>query len=78
MEAKIRNVENIDVLYDREHDVLYISFGEAKEADDSRLTGNDVVVRYRKGKIIGVTVLEFSKRAPARGLEGIAKVSVPA
>lgn len=78
MEAKIKNVEDIDVLYDREHDVLYISFGEVKEADDSELTGNDVVVRYRKGEIIGVTVLEFSKRAPVRGLEGVAEVSTSA
>ncbi len=73
MEAKIKNVENIDVLYDKGHDVLYISFGEVKEADDSELTANDVVVRYRKGEIIGVTVLEFSKRGPARELEGVTK-----
>lgn len=74
MDAKIKNVENIDVLYDKDHDVLYISFGGVKEADDSELTGNDVVVRYRKGEIIGVTVLEFSKRALARGLEGVTEV----
>lgn len=71
MEAKIKNVENIDVFYDKSHDVLYIGFGEVKEADDSELTGNDVVVRYRKGEIIGVTVLEFSKRAGAVGLERV-------
>ena len=62
MEAKIKNVEDINVFYDGGHDTLYISFGKVKEADDSELTGNDIVVRYRKGKIIGVTVLEFSKR----------------
>jgi len=73
MEAKIKDVEDIDVLYDKSHDVLYISFGKVKEADDSELTGNDVVVRYRKGEIIGVTVLEFSKRATARSLEGVVK-----
>ena len=70
MEAKIKDVENIDVLYDKSHDVLYISFGKVKEADDSELTGNDVVVRYRKGEIIGVTVLEFSKRAPVKRIKG--------
>jgi len=63
MEARIKNVEDIDVFYDRDHDVLYISFGEVQEADNSELTGNDVVVRYRKGEVVGVTVLEFSKRA---------------
>jgi len=64
MEARIKNVEDIDVFYDRDRDVLYISFGGVREADDSELTGNDVVVRYRKGDVVGVTVLEFSKRAP--------------
>jgi uncharacterized protein YuzE len=71
MEAKIKNVENIDVLYDESRDVLCISFGEVEEADDSELAGNDVIVRYRKGKIIGVTVLEFSKRTHPKSLEGI-------
>jgi uncharacterized protein YuzE len=66
MEAWIKDVEDIDVFYDRDHDVLYISFGEVQEADDSELTGNDVVVRYKNGRIVGVTVLEFSKRAPIK------------
>lgn len=66
MEAWIKDVEDIDVFYDEGHDVLYISFGEVQEADDSELTGNDVVVRYRNGRIVGVTVLEFSKRAPIK------------
>lgn len=70
MEARIKNVEDIDVFYDRDHDVLYISFGGVREADDSELTSNDVVVRYRKGEVVGVTVLEFSKRAPVEIGEG--------
>ena len=70
MEARIKNVEDIDVFYDRDRDVLYISFGEVREADDSELTGNDVVVRYRKGEVVGVTVLEFSKRVPTEVGEG--------
>ena len=65
MEA-IRNMEDIDIFSDKDHDVLYISFGEIQEADDSKLTDDDVIVRYRKGRIIGVTVLEFSKRAPGK------------
>lgn len=65
MEARIKNVEDIDVFYDRDRDVLYISFGGIREADDSELTGNDMVVRYRKGEVVGVTVLEFSKRVPS-------------
>lgn len=70
MEARIKNVEDIDVFYDKNHDVLYISFGGIREADDSELTSNDVVVRYRKGEVVGVTVLEFSKRTPIEIGEG--------
>ena len=73
MEAVIKNVRDIDIFCDKEHDALYISFGKSQEADYSELTDNDVVVRYRKSRIIGVTVLEFSKRPPARIWEGPAK-----
>jgi hypothetical protein len=45
MEARIKNVEDIDVFHDRDHDVLYISFGGVREADDSELTGNDSQVQ---------------------------------
>jgi len=78
VEAVIKNVEDIDVFYDMGHDALYISFGKVQEADDSELTSNDVVVRYRKSKIIGVTVLEFSKRAPTKMWGKTAEVSVTA
>ena len=70
MEAVIKNVRDIDIFCDKDRDVLYISFGKAQEADDSELTDNDVVVRHRKGRIIGITVLEFSKRPPAKIWEG--------
>ncbi|KUO41322.1 MAG: hypothetical protein AVW05_02830 [Hadesarchaea archaeon DG-33] len=70
MEAVIKDVRDIDIFCDKDHDVLYISFGEVQEADDSELTDNDVVVRYRKGRIIGVTVLEFSKRPYTKIWEG--------
>ncbi len=63
-------LKDIDIVCDRDNDALYISFGKVQEADDSELTDNDVVVRYRKGRIIGVTVLEFSKRPLARIWEG--------
>lgn len=78
MEAKIESVEDIDVFYDRDRDVLYISFGEVQVADDSELTSNDVVIRYRKGKIIGVTVFGFSKRAPPKLWKAATEVSATA
>lgn len=48
--------------YDKEADVLYINFRKPSHADDSEITDDDVIVRYEKGEIIGVTVLNASKR----------------
>ena len=50
--------------YDREADVLYVTFERAK-ATDSDLTDDDVVLRYRDDEIIGLTVLHASTRVPA-------------
>ncbi len=42
---------------------MYISFGPPKKADDGELSENDVIIRYRGRRIIGLTVLSFSKRS---------------
>ena len=54
--------ERIDVEYDRRGDALYIAFSPDTVADDSELTDNDVLIRYRDNKIIGLTILRFSER----------------
>lgn len=57
--------------YDEEADVLYMSFGEPQEADDSELTEDEVIVRYKEDEVIGVTVLNAKERfqdAEGRGL----------
>jgi len=56
----------MDVEYDEEANVLYISFDSSVPADDSELTDNDVVIRYKSGKIIGLTILHFSERRKQR------------
>jgi hypothetical protein len=58
----IKNVEDIDVFYDRARDVLYLSFGGVSQAEDAQLTFRDLVIRYRRGRIVGITVLDFSRR----------------
>ena len=63
MEGVVANLEQIDVLYDKDRDVLYISFGPPQEADDSELLENDVIVRYKGEKVVGLTVLSFSRRS---------------
>ncbi len=48
--------------YDEEADVLYVNFKKPSHADDSELTDDDIIVRYEKGQIVGVTILNASKR----------------
>ena len=48
--------------YDKEADVLYVNFKKPSHADDPELTDDDIIIRYEKGEIVGVTVLNASKR----------------
>ena len=48
--------------YDEEADVLYLNFKKPSHADDSELTDDDVIIRYEKGEVVGITVLHASKR----------------
>ncbi len=48
--------------YDREADVLYISLGRPQEATESEMLENCVLVRFRGDQLVGVTILEASKR----------------
>ena len=48
--------------YDEEADVLYINFKKPSHADDSELTDDDIIIRYKSGEIIGITILNASKR----------------
>ena len=50
--------------YDQEVDVLYLTFGDKpRRADDSELTDDDLIIRFDKGEIIGVTILNASHRS---------------
>jgi len=46
--------------YDKEADVLYVNFGKPQKADDAR-EKKGVITRTRKGKIVGLTILNASK-----------------
>lgn len=52
--------QHIWIDYDRKADVLYISFEKPQRATDSILKDN-VLIRKRNGKIIGLTILNASK-----------------
>ena len=50
--------------YDQVVDVLYLTFGDKpRPADDSELTDDDLIVRYDGDEIIGVTILNASRRS---------------
>lgn len=47
--------------YDKEADVLYISFGKPQKADDA-IQDRDGIIRRKKGdKIVGLTILNASR-----------------
>ena len=48
--------------YDKDADVLYINFKKPSHADDSELTDDDILIRYEKEEIVGITILNASKR----------------
>ncbi len=51
------DLENMDIKYDSKNDVVYVSFGPVQEADDSEMIPNGIVVRYKDGQPIGLTVV---------------------
>ncbi len=58
----VSKLEKLDVDYDEDADVLYISFGPPVSASDSEVLENDLVVRFKGERIIGITVPSFRKR----------------
>ena len=55
-------IEQTKLSYDAEGDALYISFGEPQPADDSDLTDEGVIIRLREGRIVGLTILNATKK----------------
>ena len=48
--------------YDEEADTLYMHFKKPNCADNSVMTDDEVIIRYEKDEIIGLTLLNASKR----------------
>ncbi len=63
----IGDIKNIWFEYDRQNDILYINFGyDIEDADESFLTENDIAIRIKNGRVVSITVFDFSRRV---GLE---------
>jgi len=48
--------------YDKEADVLYVNFKKPSRATDTEMTDDDIVIRYEDDEVIGMTILNVSKR----------------
>jgi uncharacterized protein YuzE len=48
--------------YDKEADVLYINFKKPQKATDSEMLKSGILIRYRGDQVVGLTILEASKR----------------
>ncbi len=65
MESVTLKPRKLDVEYDENADVLYISVGKPREADDSVEPQDGVVIRTRKGELVGITIVGLRKRPAA-------------
>jgi len=54
--------KNVWANYDDKADTLYLHFKKPNHADNSEMTDDDIIIRYEKDEIIGVSILNASKR----------------
>ena len=63
MEKAALSLEKIDIDFDEEADVLYISFGEPREAEDTVEVEDGVIYRITNNEVVGITITDFKARA---------------
>ena len=68
MEKALVSLEKVDLDYDEEADVLYLSFGKPREAEDSIELEDGVIYRLAGNEIVGITVTNFKSRTPKKNL----------
>jgi len=56
------SLRKIDFDYDHEADVLYISFGKPKEAQDTIEVEDGVIYRIADNEVVGITITDFKTR----------------
>ena len=62
MEKASVSLEKIDLDHDEEADVLYISFGKPKEAQDSIEIEDGIIYRIADNEVVGITITHFKAR----------------
>jgi len=48
--------------YDQEADVLYLSFDLPQKADETEFFSDDILIRKKSNKVVGLTLLNFKKK----------------
>ncbi|RSN75405.1 DUF2283 domain-containing protein [Candidatus Methanodesulfokora washburnensis] len=66
MEKVALSLKRINLEYDEDADVLYISFGEPREAKDSIEVEDGVIYRIADNEIVGITISDFKARIGGR------------
>jgi len=59
--ANIPKDKTLDLHYDEEADILYLSFGKPQPADDSEEI-DDVIFRFTENELVGITIPSFKLR----------------
>jgi len=54
--------KNVWANFDEEADVLYLHFKKPNRADRTEMTDDNIIIRYEENEIIGISVLNASKR----------------
>lgn len=54
--------KNVWSNYDQEADTLYMHFKKPNHADFSEMTEDEIIIRYEDNEIVGLTILNASKR----------------
>ncbi len=63
-EFVVSGLEDIWLEYDRSSDILYINFGDdVEDIDEALLVGEDIIVRIKDGRLVSITINNFSKKA---------------
>ena len=53
--------KSISFDYDKNADVLYISFQKPQQATDTEMISDDILIRKRNNELVGITVMHASK-----------------
>jgi len=55
-----RNKRSVSFEYDKEADVLYVSFQKPQQATDTEIINDDILVRKKGSEIVGITIMHAS------------------